>query len=195
MPLILLLLLASVSGCGATARTQDVIKQPPADTMTDSQVIGELAASTYKLADAAVDEILKRGVRMIPLLMKKKGDERFFRGFLARSPGTSTSVTNPSGDPKKNKRLLKEGKFVTVEVAAIYLISAIHYGSLNIAQSPYLTDNSLPDVDRRQANTRKLIQKAWKATTEWYQRLIASDITTLRAAGDDPFSSGDVTFW
>jgi hypothetical protein len=163
--------------------------------LSDSEVIEELAAPNYKAADAAVDEILRRGVRMIPLLMKKQGDQRFFRGYLARTPHTATSVTVPFGDPKKDKKLLEKGELVTVEVAALYLITAIYYESLHIAQSPYLTDLSLPEIKRRQANKKNLIERAWKATGEWYQRLIASDLQTLRAAKDYPLKSADVGFW
>jgi hypothetical protein len=195
LTLIVLLILASFLRFGGIARAQEMSKHAPAETMTDSQVIEELAASTYKPADAAVDEILRRGVRMIPLLIKTKGDKRLFSGFLARSSGTATIVFTPSGDPKQDKRRLKEGKFVTVEVAALYLITAIHYDSLNIAQSPYLTDFSLPEMERTKENTKKLVERAWKATAGWYQRLTASNITALRAANDYPLSTGDVSFW
>jgi hypothetical protein len=195
MPLTALLLLVIVLLFADTARAQDVTKQLSVETLTDSEIMEELAASNYKPADAAVDDILRRGVRMIPLLMKKKGDKRFFHGSLARSSGTSTLVFEPSGDPQKDKWWLKEGKFVTVEVAAIYLITAIYYDSLYISQGPYLTDTSLPETKRRAANTKKVIEKAWKATAEWYQRLIASDITTLRAAKDYPLRARDVRFW
>lgn len=195
LTLTLLLLLASVLRFGGVTRAQEMSKDSPANVKTDLQLIEDLAASTHKPANSAVDEILRRGVRMMPLLMKMRGDKRFFSGFLARSSGSATIVFVPSGDPKQDKRLLREGKFVTVEVAALYLITAIYYDSLDIAQGPYLTDLSLPEVDRNASNTKKLVERAWKATTDWHQRLTASNISILRAADDYPLKTADVRFW
>ena len=184
-----------VLACGScSAQAQEPGRGSGAKTKTDAQVIEELAASNRQKADAAVDEIMSRGVRMISLLMKKEGDHRFFRGFLARNPLTATGVTAASGDPKKDRILLEEGRLVTVEVAALYLITAIYWESLHIAQSPYLTDYSLPVEKRKSRNTKSVVEKAWKATSEWYGRLTTSDITKLRAADHYPLRFSDVGF-
>jgi hypothetical protein len=162
---------------------------------SDIQLIEELATTDYAKANATVDEILNRGVRIVPLLVQKRGDQRFFRGSLSRDQQAAVLVAVPTGNPNKDKRLLKSGKLVTVEVAAIYLITAIYYNSLNIAQSPYLTDLSLPSVKRDMANTSKRVDRAWKAVEGWHQRLASSDIANLRSKDDYPLSTANVDFW
>lgn len=122
---------------------------------------------------------------MIALLLKLKGDRRAFRGSLARDPRSSSFViVRPN--PKKKEQSLEDGKLVTVEVAALYLITANYYGPLDTAQSHYLTDLSQPEVARREADTRVLIERAWKSTAEWYQRLNDSGLAKLRAADAPP---------
>lgn len=190
-----ILLLAVVLPSAGPVVAQEVSKTRSSNTKTDAQLIEALAAPKYEKADAAVDEIMRRGVRMIPLLIQKKGDQRFFRGWLARDPLSATGVAAPFKDPKKNKWLIEEGKLVTVEVAALYLITAIYYDSLDIAHSPYLADFSLPEIERKMGNKKPLVERAWKATVEWSERLAASDIATLRAADDVPLWTSKVRFW
>ncbi len=122
--------------------------------VTDAQVVENLASQDMKTADAAVEEILRRGEKMLPLLIKKKGDLRFVLARLTRSKDVAQSIYLPLADKKSNERLLKQGKLVTVEVAALYLITAIYYNDLYISQSPYLTDFSVPKEKRRAANTK-----------------------------------------
>ena len=190
-----LLALACAAHAAPARRAQEMSRHPPTETATDEQLVERLAAKDYATADAAVDEVMRRGERMIPLLLKLRGDRRYFSGFLTRNPDSSTSIPVPSGNPKTDRWLRERGKFVTVEVAALYLITAIYYGTLEIAQSPYLTDLSQPEIKRRQANTKDVVSRAWKSTAEWQQRLDANGLAKLKAADDHPLKAASVRFW
>lgn len=191
-----LLLFACVTRMAPAPRAREMRQERPAGTPTDTQLVERLAAPEPATANAAVDEVLSRGERMIPLLMKLKGDRRYFNGSLARgSEESSTSIPAPSSDPKVNRWLLKRGKLVTVEVAALYLVTAIYRGTLNIADSPYLTDLSLPGFKQRQGNTTGLIKRAWRSTTAWQKRLAAAGLAKLKADDDDPLKAASVRFW
>ena len=194
--LILLFALFNTRPFQNVASAQEMNIRSSIQSKSDAQLVEELASTNDARADAAVEEVLSRGDRMLPLLIQKKGDRRFFRGWLTREDGqAAVMVPIPTGNSKRDKKYLKEGKLVTVEVAAIYLITAIFYDSLDIAQSPYLTDHALPGIKRRMANTPPLVKRAWKAIEGWYQRLASSNLTTLRAKDDDPLSTADVDFW
>ena len=98
-------------------------------SMTDAELLEQLASSNVEIADRAADMIVARGERMIAPLMKLKGDKRLFAGLLVRNTSPANFVFGPSGDPKQDEKLLKLGKLVTIEVAALYLISAIYFES------------------------------------------------------------------
>jgi hypothetical protein len=187
-----LLLFACMARAAPAPRAPEVGQSPP----TDAQLVERLAAPDTRTANAAIDEIMSRGERMIPLLMKLRGDRRYFNGSLSRgSEESSTSIPAPSSDPRTNRWLLKRGKLLTVEAAALYLITAIYHGTLQFADSPYLTDLSLPEVERRQGNTTGLIKRAWKSTAAWHGRLSASGLAKLKAADDHPLKAASVRFW
>jgi hypothetical protein len=162
---------------------------------TDIELLEDLSSQDRELSDAAIEEVLKRGERMIPLLIQKKGDQRFVIGTLTRNINAAQVVFSPLSDKKANKRLLSKGKLVTVEVAALYLITAIYYNDLYISQSPYLTDYSVTPIKQRAANTSKVIKKAWESTEKWYQRLKIEGLEKLRKDKEDPFTNSDVGFW
>lgn len=188
------ILLSCVFVLSAPANCQQQ-KNTGIEMITDTQILENLASQDRELADTAVEEILKRGERMIPLLIQKKGDERFVLAKLTRSENSGQAIYLPSPDKKSNKRLLKQGKLVTVEVAALYLITAIYYNDLFISQSPYLTDFSLPKEKRRAANTKEVVNKAWEATESWYKRVKIDGMEKLRKDEEYPFRKSEVKFW
>ena len=163
--------------------------------LTDIELIEQISSAEWQQATAAVEEIVKRGERMIPLLLKKKGDKQYFRGYLSNNKMSATAITIPSGNRRNDEQLSKEGQFVTVEVAALYLITAIYYDSLSIAQGPYLTDLSLADEKRRMANTPKLIKRSWKSVDRWTLELNKQGMAALRAKKYAPLDDAEVRFW
>lgn len=159
-------------------------------TITDKDVVKKLASHNWKKATWAVEEVMRRGPSMIPLLLKNKGNRQYFRGWGLGNPQAAQSMFRPTGNVK-----FDEGRVITVEVASLYLISALYYETLEFAQSPYLTDLSLPPGERRTLNTRGLIEKAWTATDAWATTLAAGDIEALRSKQQDPLKDSQVGFW
>ncbi len=132
---------------------------------------------------------------MIPLLIGLRGDKKPFHGVLKRNSNFATEGYAPTGNKKEGDALIKTGKMVTVEVAALYLLTAIFYESLDIAQSPYLTDASLPARDRRAANTEGVVRKAWMGVDNWMVMLSNSSLSSLRKDNEDPLNNAKVRFW
>ena len=133
---------------------------------------------------------MRRGPSMIPLLLKNKGNRQPFRGWGLGNPQAAQSMSWPTGNAK-----FDEGRVINVEVASLYLISALYYETLEFAQSPNLTDLSLPPSEQRTLNTRELIEKAWTATEAWAITLAAGDIESLRSKQQDPLKDSQVGFW
>jgi len=154
---------------------------------SDSDLINEL--SLRRGAVHTTDEILHRGVRMIPLLLKVKGDRR--AAYTALGHHLSATPTRVAIDPAK----VDPERELTMEVAALYLICAIYYNTTEFAQSPYLTDLRLPAGKRDGLNTRELVARAWESVEKWSRRLDGSTIQGLRARKDDPLNGSGVHFW
>jgi len=180
---------------GTVSYHQTPAQQKMIQELRDDEVIAQISSTESERATAAVEEIVKRGARMIPLLMRKKGDKNYFWGYLATAENSATAISVPSGDRRRDKSFLKEGKFVTVEVAALYLITAIYWDSLNIAQGPYLTDLSQPEIKRREANTEKLIKRGWKSVEHWVVELNKQGMAGLRAKKHAPLDDANIRFW
>jgi hypothetical protein len=184
---ILTLSLSAVSVAGAQEKEADMTK------VSDTQLLEKLASRDEKNVDSAIDETLRRGEKMISLLIGLKGQRQTFGGRLSRRENASTLVFEPKS--KNNKTLLKEGKLVTLEVAALYLINAIYFETLDISQSPYLTDLSVPKEKRQAANTPAVIEKAWKSVEEWYRKEKIKGLENVRKNQESPFQNGEVRFW
>ena len=185
----LFLLVLSVSaGQQSSPGIEPMTKNPT--TTTDKDVVKKLASHNWKKATWAVQEVMRRGPSMIPLLLKNKGNRQPFRGWGLGNPQAAQSMFWPTGNAK-----LDEGRVITLEVASLYLISALYYETLEFAQSPNLTDLSLPLAEQRTLNTRELIEKAWTATEAWAITLAAGDIESLRSKQQDPLKDSQVGFW
>jgi hypothetical protein len=60
-------------------------------------------------------------------------------------------------------------RLVSVEVAALYLMSALAHGDLHFAQAPLLTDPSEPRAIRTAANTPERVARAFDAAERWHR--------------------------
>jgi hypothetical protein len=163
--------------------------------LSDDKLLEHLSSKKAKVANEAVVEILRRGEKMISILLARKGDRRLFFGTLPADPNFATEFHRPTNKPSVDNPLLQRGKLVTVEVAAIYLICAIYYDSIDIAGSPYLTDLSLPEERQRAANTDEVVAKAWAGLAIWSKKLNARGLRQLRAERDAPLDKAGVNFW
>lgn len=156
-------------------------------TKSDSELINAL--SSIRESTGAPDEIIHRGVRMIPLLLNVKGDQR--PAFAALGHHLSATPTRVAINPSD----VVPGETLTMEVAALYLICAIYHNTVEFAQSPYLTDLRLPVGKRDALNSPELVARAWQSVEEWNRRLERTTIKKLRSSKDDPLHGSGVAFW
>lgn len=180
----LMLLVLSVDGQQTAAATHVRTKA------SKKEVVKALASHNRKRANWAIAEVMQRGPSMIPLLLKNKGDRRPFRGGGLGNRDAAQSIDAPTGNAKHD-----EGRVITVEVASLYLISSLYHQTLEFAQSPYLTDHSLPAIERRAFNSRHLVAQAWAATEKWATLLKSEGMESLRNKTHDPLQDSHVGFW
>ena len=158
--------------------------------ISDEQIVDQLTSRNWKNSTEAVHEIIKRGERMIPLLLKLKGRKEIFVGHGLGSPNSASF--SAEFDVRKG---LKKELIVTVEITALYLISAVYYDNLSFAQNPFLTDLTVPRDKRTYNNGNELVGKAWKTTEMWLEKYHEIGIEKLRLSKDHPLKGADVAFW
>ena len=181
--ILLVLILSPVAICGQ-ARCETA---RPLSAMSDVQVISTLASKNVEEAKQAVLEIVQRGECMIPLLLKLKGDKRFFFGYdLGPDNSWNHPIPQDNSDPDS-------GEFTTMEVVGIYLISAIYYDTLNFADTSYLTDDSRPKDHK--FNTPARVADAWTSVEQWAVNVRGEGLENLRREKRHPLQYTKVRFW
>jgi hypothetical protein len=151
--------------------------------LSDEQVVERLASRTPQEADAAVGEIMRDGTRLTGLLLKHRGNRQPFAGTSLFNPRASILLPIPTEGfeiPESQKY-----RVITVEVAALYLISAIQRGQLHFSQAPLLLDPAEPQGSRVIANTPERVARAFDAAERWFR----TD-ATARQSGDPIATSG-----
>lgn len=174
--------------CGTAVFGQKVNESKSMQNLKDEQVIAALGSQNAEAAHQAVEEVMQRGDRMIPLLVGCRGNTNFFYGYGLGHHSSSFLIPLPTGDKKVN-----DGSFVTVEVAALYLISSIYHKTLAFADAPYLTDGRA--VQWQKFNTPKRVNKAWDSVETWMQAFRSEGIESLRSRQQSPLSGSKVHFW
>ena len=130
---------------------------------------------------------MRRGERLIPLLLARKGDKRFFYGY-GLGPDNSWNHPVPQVDSDPNS-----GEYTTMEVTAIYLICAIYYETLNFADTSYLSDGTW--TDGHKFNTPKRVGDAWISIEQWVRTLNNEGLQELQAKKAFPLQHANVRFW
>jgi len=144
--------------------------------------------------------ILERGEKIIPYLMKLKGRRDFWFPLGLGNPDAAKLWKFPvrqKGDKQDEGKSVydADGDVITQEIAALYLICAIYHGNLRFAETPLLTDLSLPPEERRDRNTKELVDRAWAAVEIWSESLKKDGLASLRANHYDPLKGSKVAFW
>jgi hypothetical protein len=163
-------------------------EQKTMENQTDEQVIVALSCQDSQKSHQAVEEVMQRGEHMIPLLLRSKGNTQAFYGYGLGNRSSAFLLPSPTG----NKRL-DEGSVITVEVAALYLISALYHQTLEFAEAPYLTDGT--HVKEQKFNTPKRVAAAWASVEKWAQALKGEGLESLRAKQHSPLKDSVVRFW
>ena len=159
----------------------------------DNELALKLASNDGKEATKAALEIFKRGETMIPYLMKLKGVKSIYQGSCLNDYIGGVGISRPTNETSPKDANVDNGWYVTVEVASLYLISAIYYKNISFAQAPHLTGNKY--VKRRRYNTPKRINKAWKATEKWFKKFEKEGIVKLREVKEFPLKTTEIHFY
>lgn len=170
-------------GAGAGAA-----RQAESRGMKNEELMSALRSHDRDVASRAAVEIVRRGEVMIPLLARGKGDKRYFYGYSLGHKNSSFLIPVPTGKQKDD-----EASAITIEVTALYLISAIFYGDVEFAQAPYLTDGS--PVKGQKFNTRARVARAWTSADRWLKRVKEEELGTLREKKVAPLNDSGVRFW
>lgn len=163
---------------------------------TDREVVQRLGSRDPDESYEAARQIFRRGERMIPLLVDLKGDRRpFARGFLGHSSSGDFAFL-PEGDD------WEEGRIVTVEVAALYLISAIYFEDFHFGFSGYLKDvtgrQSECITDSKgewpRSNSRERVERAWSSLESWMAQYSKEGLASLRGHKHHPLAGSGLGF-
>jgi hypothetical protein len=181
----LLLTLLSVIFTIDVAGQANEVGRPEMRDMRDETLLSKLSSADPAEVTRAAREIFRRGERMIPRLVKLKGD-RTVSQFL------SLCNSDPRSSYFSARVYGVEGSWVTTEVVALYLISAIYFENPRFAVEPLL-QGSRPVKDYNY-NTRKRLKKAWKSNLSWYSKFESVGIDELRKLDESPLSSSKLSF-
>ena len=168
----------------ANSQTPKQTKENPLKNYADSQVVEFLTSKDLKESAAAAKELFSRGDRVIPELLKLEGNNNCFYGLKAlgkrgaHGQNEYETVCGVSNDR------------VSVEIAALYLISAIFEEDLKYANPPFLCCGDAPN-----GNTPENIKTAWKATKSWYEAVEQQGIEYIRDRSQWPLRSVGMRFY
>jgi hypothetical protein len=193
---VVLLLWACAAGARAQAPASSYGPRDAADARrSDARVVKDLTGGSEKKASRAVHEVLARGGRMIPLLLKLKGDRRCFMGDweLGSHAGCSSRMA-----PRKRNRCYGWSNASTVEVAALYLIEAVYLDDLEFAQGATLIERDPADGQQRldvKKNGPEVIARAWGTAESWFAEFGHEGLGALRAKDRGPFAGTRLGFY
>ena len=156
--------------------------------LTDAELVATFQSKDAEKSYSAVREIMRRSDTMIPLLLQCKGNKKPFYGYGLGDRNSAFLMPLPTGNTKRDK-----DRIITIEVAALYMISAIFYYDLEFAAAPYLHDGT--PIKENRFNTVERVSAAWQTVDAWYERVKTNGIATLRSQRDSPLRSGKVHFW
>jgi hypothetical protein len=163
------------------------------NNLSDEQVVEKIASQNRSEASQALNEAFKRGARIIPLLLKYRGDRRFYFGERLGRKNTGDFKMEP---PNVDNVGEDETRIETTEVAALYLVSSIYFGSLEFAHSALLFDTNIPEEQREFANTQLLLDRAWESTERWVSELKEKSFDILKCKEKrEPLYGSGVKFY
>jgi hypothetical protein len=192
------LLVASVllltCAVGARAREKPRAKSSASESVSDAQLIKDLTSTNEQAASQSVSEIVRRGGRIVPQLVKLKGSRQCFFGDMALGSHAGGSFRFM---PEKRNKCYEDSSASTIEVAALFLIEAIYRNDLKFAQGATLAewrDNGEERTDVEK-NGRELLARAWTLAERWAKELEREGLDSLRAKDRGPFAGTRLGFY
>ncbi|MDQ3908534.1 MAG: hypothetical protein M3268_09340 [Acidobacteriota bacterium] len=189
-----LLSLAGAAGAGARQPQTRPAAPAASESVSDAQIAKELAGTNKDKASRATREVVRRGGRMIPLLMELKGNRQCFYGDMALGSHAGCSARFM---PKKRDGCYEASYSSTIEVAALFLIEAVYRNDLEFAQGATLADWEASGEVRTDIkyNEHELIARAWAAAEVWRKELDREGLDALRAKESGPFAGTRIGFY
>ena len=129
---------------------------------------------------------------MLPLLMTLEGNKQPFEGTALYNPRSSTAYPRPGFGTLTQD---EEEQVTTLEVAGLYLISAIYNKDLYFADAVLLTDLTVPRADRKARNSPDLLARAWKSVKSWMIACQQNGVEAMRAQNSDPLAAARVAWY
>jgi len=96
--------------------------------MSNEELLESLESTDKEHVHQGLLEIMRRGDVMLPALLRCKGNRKLFYGYGLGHRDSAFLVPLPTGNKERD-----ESRAITVEVAALYIISAIYYETLEFA--------------------------------------------------------------
>lgn len=171
---------------------QELVSTSVMKDLSDEQVVEKISSQNQMEATQALNQAFERGTRVIPLLLKLKDDRRFYYGKRLGRTRTGDFKIDPSN---ANYITVDETNVETIEGAALYLISAIYFGSLEFTHSAFLLDTCLREEEREVGNTQPLLARAWASTERWSLELEGKGLSTMFKEKRNPLSGSGVRFY
>jgi hypothetical protein len=162
------------------------------DETNDSEIIEALRSRDGSTADRAAQEVFVRGERMFPLLMKLEGDKQAFAGTALYNARASIVYPIP-GHGKLTESQTEQ--VTTLEVAALYLISAIYHQNLHFASGVLMVDLTVPRGDRKARNSKDYVLRAWGSLRDWMSEYRRMGIGFMRSKEHDPLASAKLGWY
>ncbi|MFN2480839.1 MAG: hypothetical protein ABR554_05070 [Pyrinomonadaceae bacterium] len=192
-----LLLLAGAGAAGGRQASNRPVALSAATTASDAQVIKDSIGTNRDKASRAAREVVRRGGRMIPPLLKLKGNRQCFFGDMALGSHAGCSVRFMPRKSKKSNGCYEVSSSSTLEVAALFLIEAIYRNDLEFAQGATLAEWEADGGARTDVkyNGHELLTRAWAATEQWYKEFDREGLEALRVKDRGPFAGTRLGFY
>ncbi|MCB2262165.1 MAG: hypothetical protein LGR52_04395 [Candidatus Thiosymbion ectosymbiont of Robbea hypermnestra] len=172
---------------------------PETGLLSDAELVYRLTSRDFKKSSPAAVEVVRRGDRLFEQLFALSSDQRYFTGRSLMDPTANMLLPVPleGFEIPKSKR----NWVITVEVAALYLISAIYHNDIHFARVPLL----YPENPRsrlhgdaksdKPGNTEERVERAHKAIDAWIQAWRKYGLDALRSQGHHPLSGSNLRWY
>jgi len=168
--------------------------------LTKEQLLRLFTSEETEECAQAIEYLFKQGVESFDFLLSMQGNkEPLWANLNHPLSGTMTVMGFPSRFYASG--LLPElsdenkEKVVTIEVASLYLISAIYHDKLIFAFNPLLADLNLPPNKRMAANKEEYLIRGFLSARKWVKKCQEVGLETLRQQDEDPLKNANLAWW
>ncbi|MCX7112848.1 MAG: hypothetical protein NTX45_22560 [Proteobacteria bacterium] len=163
------------------------------ESISNIEIIKFLASQNPQEANLAAHNVLNQGISILPMLLKYQGDRRIFMGTALINPRASILLPmSIEGFPIPESQMERA---TTMEVAALYLISAVYYDKLPFAHAPLLIDETVKRGEREAKNTKEFLELGYKSAKQWIQECQIKGLDAMRQAGRTPLADAHLSWY